>query len=357
VAVLVRFDVAPRNGQVGLVDAAWDDYPWLDGDDSWVEVQGDTAAEDAGPPYPGVSVATVPEAGSVAVEVRRDERPAGLRLVHTTAVTVGDDGAAAGPPLAMEPVPVPPGEYDLEIWVDAGAPREVRHVCFVLAGRRPRTLARLRVEPPEGRVVLQDASWDDDPEPAADAWVGLRAERPPYTGIAVATAPGAPADPAGSAAEGDAGPAAGGVLVEVVRDGPAAGLHLVHAAELVLRDRGTAVGCEGAWAHPALPGGLYDLEVWVDAETPAAVRHVCFVVAEVPPEPPAEEPEHRGHRPAGARGIPPEIVLALGILVALLALGGLYLRSRGESVSTAQAVAGLLGLGLLAGAVRGVRRR
>jgi hypothetical protein len=343
VAVLLRFDVAPRGGQVGLVDASWEDYPWLDGDDSWVEVQGDTAGDDAGPPYPGISVATVPEAGSVAVEVRRDERPAGLRLVHTTAVTVGDDGAAAGPPLAMEPVPVPPGEYDLEVWVDAGAPREVRHVCFVLAGRRPRTLARLRVEPPAGRVMLQDASWDDDPEPAAGAWVGLRTERPPYTAIAVATAT-APAD-------------AAGVLVEVVRDGPPAGLHLVHSAGLVLRDRGTAVGCDGAWAHPALPGGLYDLEVWVDADTPAGVRHVCFVVAPVPPEPPAEETEHRVHRPAGPRGIPPEIVLALGILVALLALGGLYLRSRGESVSAAQAVAGLLGLGLLVGAVHGVRRR
>jgi hypothetical protein len=137
--VLLRRRVTPDDGQVALLDAVWQDCPEVEGDGAWVWLRAPSLTHPDSPPYPGIAVATRRD-GQVDVEVLRDERPTGLRQVHATTLVLGDHGADLEHETAdkLAERDLPPGYYDLEVWVDATRPREVAQVAFALLGHRPR---------------------------------------------------------------------------------------------------------------------------------------------------------------------------------------------------------------------------
>jgi len=125
--VLASVEIVPLHAQVALLDASWQDYPeWQSGN------------EDVAVGPGGFAVATRPDvdalgAHTIRVDVHRDTRPDGMRLVHRGALTVGAKGILVGNLAGEVPIELSPGRWAVEIWVDAERPNSVGHVVFVVA--------------------------------------------------------------------------------------------------------------------------------------------------------------------------------------------------------------------------------
>jgi hypothetical protein len=133
----------------------------------------------------------------------------------------------------------------------------------------------LDVTPLSAQVAILDATWQDYPEWEGDErWVAFRAkslidpDNPPYPGIAVAT-------------RSDAGPdGPRQVRVEVWSEGVPRGLRCVHETVLSVGGHGVLVGNDdsGELTELKLAEGDHPLQVWVDADAPAFVSRVVFLL-------------------------------------------------------------------------------
>lgn len=132
---LVSLWAREPNGVVELVDAAWQDGPEWRRTDTWVACWGPSLITDA-PPYPGVAVRTIDSrttpGRALRVQVQHDAPQSPLHPVAATVLRIGPAGAYLGVGATSLDVPLPAGDYDAEIWVDAPEPRLVSHVAIWL---------------------------------------------------------------------------------------------------------------------------------------------------------------------------------------------------------------------------------
>jgi hypothetical protein len=139
--MLASLDVGPLHAQVALLDATWQDYPEWDIGDEEVAYRASSLMHPESPPYPGFAVATRPDFDNgkpqkVRVELWIEDHPATLRLIHVNRLYVGRAGVEIGSDADSIVVDVPPGDWQIEIWVDGAQPSSVARVVFALTGVR-----------------------------------------------------------------------------------------------------------------------------------------------------------------------------------------------------------------------------
>jgi hypothetical protein len=139
---LLQLDVLPHEAEVGIIHAAWQDYPEWGPEDLWVAFRARMLSHPDSPPYPGIVVATRDLTGSsgprcVRVEVWTEDEPSGLRCVHQTMLPVGSVGVNVGNHHGggKERLMLARGDYPLRILVDADRPDQVARVVFVVGQR------------------------------------------------------------------------------------------------------------------------------------------------------------------------------------------------------------------------------
>lgn len=126
-------------GVIELVDATWQDdkIEWRSGD-TWTAYWSPSLVADA-PPYPGVAVRTVDShtapRTALQVDIQHDSPDGPLHRVTATMLRVGPAGNYLNVGASSLAVPLPGGDYDAEIWVDADEPRLVSHVAIWLRAR------------------------------------------------------------------------------------------------------------------------------------------------------------------------------------------------------------------------------
>lgn len=126
-------------GVIEIVDATWQDdkIEWRPGD-AWTACWNRSLVADV-PPYPGVAVRTIDSRTAprtaLQVDVQHDAPGSPLHRVATTVLRIGPAGTYLGVGATSLKVPVPGGDYDAEIWVDAAEPRLVSHVAIWLRAR------------------------------------------------------------------------------------------------------------------------------------------------------------------------------------------------------------------------------
>ena len=141
---LIAVELTPRDGQVAILDATWQDYPHWESSDEWVAFKALSLIHPDHPPYPGFAVATrgdVSRQGphSVIVEVWCQEAPTGLHEVHRSVLAVGAHGIEVGNEDSghLTSLDISRGQYDLQVWVDGDKPDRVALVAFVLSALVP----------------------------------------------------------------------------------------------------------------------------------------------------------------------------------------------------------------------------
>jgi hypothetical protein len=138
VAVLAKLTVSPTDGQVAILDPAWQDSPEWDNERQAVAFRQPNLIHQDDAPFPGFAVATRQdvEGGhrqTVVVELWEHERPQGLHLVHTSVLGVCSEGVTVGNGQGDDVrIPLPPSEPPLEIYTDSEEPRLVSRVVFVV---------------------------------------------------------------------------------------------------------------------------------------------------------------------------------------------------------------------------------
>src|SRR5712691_12593953 len=123
---LLQLDVLPQKAQVGIVHAAWQDYPEWMPDNAWVAFRARSLIHPDTPPYSGIVVATRGLASPhgprrVRVEVWEEDEPTSLRCVHETVLAVGSVGVNVGDHFGggRERLMLVRGDYPLRVLVDA----------------------------------------------------------------------------------------------------------------------------------------------------------------------------------------------------------------------------------------------
>jgi hypothetical protein len=66
------------------------------------------------------------------VEVWSEEAPTGVHEVHRGVLAIGDHGVEVGTNDDLRRLSIPAGQYELQVWVEADKPDQVRRVAFVL---------------------------------------------------------------------------------------------------------------------------------------------------------------------------------------------------------------------------------
>jgi hypothetical protein len=129
---------------VALLDATWQGRPeWTD-DSSWVTVDAPDLVYE-GPPYPGLLLkANVPADGELRVLCGHDSPGRPFECVCRTELMVGDHGFVVETDGGHLPVPLPCGNYDVEVWVQAADALRAEAVAFIFGSQRPRSLGVLR---------------------------------------------------------------------------------------------------------------------------------------------------------------------------------------------------------------------
>lgn len=132
--------------EVVLLDATWQGAPAREDDNNGLWVVTDTPdLVYGGPPWPGVSIRLEAEpACTIRVTICGTRRLPTYRNIFSSTLIVDDHRLELETECTAVSVPVPSGNYPIDVWVDGDTPATTSHCVISLGQRSRRRLGRRR---------------------------------------------------------------------------------------------------------------------------------------------------------------------------------------------------------------------